>query len=192
MRSAAGAQVGLSELHQPHRTGQLLLAAVGQAFQVLRLRIPDLYREIRPDRFVRRALDLRKLFLRQFPAEIDSDDLASHMKPDVFIAKARVDNAGNQMLARMLLRQVKAARPVDAAEDLAARLQRRIAQMYDLSAALVYLQHPRTGDRAEVAGLSAALRIEDRPVKQDLPAAERLTARHDPRLHFAALRLCVI
>ena len=69
----------------------------------------------------------------------------------------------------MLLHEGKAPRPVDPASDRLAHGKRLVAKMQNLSFMFADVQHLAISKRAEVTGLAAARRIEDRAVERDAP-----------------------
>ena len=192
VRAAAGTEVDPAELHQPHRAGQRLFAAVGQHFQLTWIGIPDFGRNIGPDRLICGQLHFGQRLRGQFSAEIDGDNVAAHMESDIFKAKAGVNDAGDQMFTRMLLRQIKAARPINGTLDLLPDLQGRVGKVYDLVPPFLNVQHPCLPDLAEVTRLAAARRIEDRPVEHYLPAVFRRFTGKNACIQRSCLRLQII
>ena len=88
------------------------------------------------------------------------------MKAGVVIAIAAVNNAGNDVLAGMLLHQVKPPVPIDAAFYHIAHRQRPVAQMDHRFSPLLHIQHLRTAEDTNVAGLSAAFGVKCRGIQR--------------------------
>ena len=84
------------------------------------------------------------------------------MKADVFIAKTTMDNSGDQMLAGMLLHEHKTAIPVNFALYGFIHRERRVAKMNDLAVAVKDIKDIGGMNRAEITGLTAAGRVENR------------------------------
>ena len=83
------------------------------------------------------------------------------MKADVFVAKTTMHDSGNQMLAGMLLHKHKTAFPVDFARYGFANREGRVTKMNNLAIAFKNIENADGVDRAQIAGLTAAGRIED-------------------------------
>lgn len=79
------------------------------------------------------------------------------MKADVVAVEALADEARADVLARMLLHVVKAARPVDLAGDALSHLEGLVTKVRDDAAFLVDLEHVRLAQNAGVIRLAAAL-----------------------------------
>ena len=147
--------------------------------QGLGVGIEEFRGDILVDNVVDLTLHLAKLRGGQLSAEVDGDDLASHVEAHIFVAEMGADGAGDQMLAAVLLHEHKAARPVDLHGDGLAHRQRRGAEMDDLAVTVADIQHGNAVQRPQVTGLSAAGGIENGAVKHDGPAAFcRLAAAH--------------
>ena len=145
MRAAAGTDVRAGDRYDAHLSGQLLFAAVGDGFERLGVRIRDLDRDVFPDPFVGLGLDGGQVFLRQHAGKIDGHKVRAHVKADVFIAEAAVDDAGENMLAGMQLHEFKSPVIVDPALDALPLGKRLGAKMHDLIAALVRVGHADAG-----------------------------------------------
>ena len=107
MGAAAGTEVRARDPHQPHRTGQRLLAAVVQLFQLLCRRIEYLDGKILPHDGIGLPLDALQIVPVYGAVEIDGDEgllpLHVHMKTHIVIAVIPMHEAGNDMLAGMIL-----------------------------------------------------------------------------------------
>ena len=168
MRAAAGADVGVFNRHNPHASGQRLLAAVGNLFQLFFGREGNSDFAVFPDDFVRLALDLPQIVFRQHAGKIDRHHVGAHVKAHVVVAEAPVDNAGENMLAGVQLHQAQTPFPVDAALHLAARLQRLFAVMHNFAASLMRIRHADAGQTAGISRLTAALGVKCRPVQHHI------------------------
>lgn len=76
----------------------------------------------------------------------------------------------------MLLHVVEAARPVDLAGDACPRGERPVAEVNDDAVLLAHVKNVGASQRADVAGLAAALGIEGRFLQHDGVAALDLLA----------------
>ena len=92
---------------------------------------------------------------------------------EAYVVKAvpAVDEAGEQVLAGVLLHEVKPPGPVDAACHLPPHREFPVTQVHDGAVLLRDRQHLGLPQGSQVPGLSAALGIEDGPVQADGPAA---------------------
>ena len=89
------------------------------------------------------------------------------MEAHVVVAVEPVDEAGEDVLAAVLLGHVEPAHGIDAALDLRTYGQRPVGQVHDGAVAVVHIQHVRAAERTVVGALSAALREERRSVELD-------------------------
>ena len=75
--------------------------------------------------------NLHKFIPRNVGVEVDRDDVRAHVEADVVAVEALADEARADVLARMLLHVVKAARPVDLAGDALSHLEGLVAKVRD-------------------------------------------------------------
>src|SRR5258708_7676129 len=85
-----------------------------------------------------------------------------------------VERRGEQVLAVVLLHVVEAAAPVDLRVDLAG-LQGFLEEVQDGAVALLRVEHADAAERAAIAGLPAALRVEGGAVEDRGRAAVQLS-----------------
>ena len=189
MGAAAGAQVDVSELHEAYCTRQGLFTAVWEARQLVRLRIPDMRRKIGPDGLVRGTLQLLQGLLVHLAVKIDRHEVRAEVEADVLIAEARVDEAGDEMLAGVLLHEVQPPRPVDLARHVCTDRQSRRAAVQHRLAAQERLRDVRAAECARVAGLAAARGIKDCAVQLHEPAVFALLAGEHARLQPPGVRV---
>ena len=133
-------------------------------------------RKIGPDGLVRGALQLLQGLLVHLAVKIDRHEVRTEVEADVLIAEARVDEAGDEMLAGVLLHEVQPPRPVDLARHVRADRQGRRAAMQHRLAAQERLRDVRAAERARVAGLAAA-----RGIKRLCGPAPRASRFRPPR-----------
>ena len=190
MGPAAGADVRPREFDQTQRTCDHLFAAVvlragGFTFVIADLRLP-----IRPDGLVRQPLDLHQIVPVQRTGEVDRDQVAAHVEADVLPAVEPVHDAGDDVLAGVLLHQVEASVPVDL--PVHSSVQRSRHRVDDRAVPLLHVEDLRPAERAEITGLSAALGVEGRPVEHDRPVFPGRLAVEDGRGKFTQIGLVVI
>lgn len=152
MGAAAGAHVRAGELCDAHGTLQRLFAAVGQSGQLLRRGIPDADGVVGPDVGVGAPLHLQRLLPGNGGVIVDSDHVRAHVEAHVVAVECAAQQAGDDMLAGVLLHMVEAPRPVDVAADLRAYGQRPVAQVGDDTVLLAYIQHAGLAQRAVIGG----------------------------------------
>lgn len=75
--------------------------------------------------------NLHKFIPRNVGVEVDRDDVCAHVEADVVAVEALADEARADVLARMLLHVVKAARPVDLAGDALSHFEGLVAKVRD-------------------------------------------------------------
>lgn len=100
---------------------------------------------------------------------------------EAYVVKAvpAVDEAGEQVLAGVLLHEVKPPGPVDAACHLAPHRELPVAQVHDGAILLCDCQHLGLPQGSQVPGLSAAFGIEGGPIQADGPAIRHRMAAGD-------------
>ena len=114
------------------------------------------------------------------------------MEAHVVIAVGRVDEAGENVLAAVLLHETEPPRPVDAAFHHGAHLQGTITEVDDFTARFVGVRDGHAAQHSLVAGLAAALGIEGRPVQRHVPAVlSRPAAGHRGR-KYLQMRILII
>ena len=114
------------------------------------------------------------------------------MEADIVVAKEPVNDAGEDVLAAVLLHHRAPARHIDAPLDLAAHLERRVRRMHDLALHLMRVEHMRSAQRAMVGALTAALREEGRSVEHDGIALSPALAGAHRRRKYHQLRILII
>ena len=146
-------------------------------------------RKIGPDGLVRGALQLLQGLLVHLAVKIDRHEVRTEMEADVLIAKARVDEAGDEMLTGVLLHEVQPPRPVDLARHVRAGRQSCRTAVQHRLAAQERLRDVRAAERARVAGLAASRGIKDRAVQLHEPAVFALLAGEHARLQLPGVRV---
>ena len=106
--------------------------------------------------------NLHKFIPRNVGVEVDRDDVRAHVEADVVAVEALADEARADVLARMLLHVVEAARPVDLAGDALSHFKGLVTKVRDDAVFLVDLEHVRLAQNAGVIRLAAALGVEGR------------------------------
>ena len=165
MGTAAGAQITAGELHQPHVTGQLLFAAIGQGSQGLRVGVKDRNRRVGPRGLIGPALDVGKLLHGQFAVEIDGNDVMAYMKSHIVITVGRVNETADDMLAAVLLHEVQPPLPVNGALHRVAHGQGPGAAVDNLPIPAAYVGDGYAAQQTGVTGLAAALGIKGRLIQ---------------------------
>ena len=176
MRRAAGAAVDPRDLHDAHLTAQLLLRAVVERGELRLAGDPCADGEIAAHGLVGAKLDLRELVRAQLPGEVDGHAVGAHVEAHVVEAEAAMHEAGDDMLARVVLHAPQALLEVEAALDVLPDGQGRVAEVDDLAAALLRVQHARAPQRSGIGALAAALREEGRAVERHGKSLLRLLA----------------
>ena len=160
MGTAAGAAVKARNLHDPHRPGKLLLRPVGYLRQLFRTGIPAADGKVRPDRLVGLRLDFLQCLLRNHPVKIDGSHIRTHVKSGVMVTVPPVDNAGDDVLAAVLLHPPEPGLPVDGSLHRLSRFQGGGTVVRHRLPPLMGIQHPDAAKDAGVSCLSAPLGVE--------------------------------
>ena len=187
----AGAAVDPVDLHDAHRAVKLLLAAVFERGELLGRGIEDPHGDVRAYGQIGLVFDLAELLEAQLPVEVDGHAVRGHVEVDVLDAVFFVAQAGEDVLAAVVLHAAQALFRVHGAGVMAGG-KLAVAQMQDLAAALVHIEHARLADRSRVGRLAAALGEEGRAVEHDLPAALLLPRGEDPCLKFKQMAVQII
>jgi len=106
--------------------------------------------------------------------------------------EGRVHEPAHDVLAAVLLHEIKAPLPVDLARDLRALRQGSLAPVDDPALPLVRVCHAHAAERARVAGLAAALGVKSGPVQLHVPAVPARAAGEHPRRKTAQMGVLVI
>ena len=192
VRRAAGAEVDALDLHQAHRARQLLLAAVVERRELLRGGIPGADRQVRAHGLVGQGLDPPELLLVQLAAEVDGHALGAHMEADVVVAVEPVRDAGEDVLAGVVLHPAQALFGVDPPDHFRPGLDRAVGAVQDAPLALVHVRHARLAEDPGVGALPAALGEEGRAVELDQEALFVRLAGEHLRAEGEELRVFVI
>ena len=207
MGSAAGAEVGTTEVHDADISGEGLLRAVVDHLQLFRGRPDRAHTTILEDDGIGLLLDQHQLFPAERTVEIDGHHLA-HVEADVVIAIVPVHEAGHDVLTGVVPAVSHAACPIDHAVICLADRQRPVHGMQytddDIAPYipllltarrvghrhLLHIQHGCLADTTVVRVLTTALRIEamDTELDEILPVGSG-AARHlrVERLHIVIL-----
>ena len=114
------------------------------------------------------------------------------MKADILKAADRVNEAGEDVLARVLLHMVKSALIIDSALELCADGALLGAAVHHFAALFLHVEYFCAADEAVIRRLTAALGEERSPVEHDLIAAAALNAGNDPRGEILYIDIIVI
>ena len=128
---------------------------------------------------VRLLFDLQQRLPRNVGVVVDRHAVGPHVKAYIVAVEALAEKARADMLARMLLHMVEAARPVDFALDARAGGQGTVAKMRDDAVLFVHRKHLRAAERAGIVRLAAALGVKGRFIEPDGAAALCLLAGED-------------
>ena len=158
--AAAGAGVRPGEGDDAYLPVNGLLAPVVYMLQLLRGGVKDLRGAVLPQVAVDLRLQLLQLCLVQFYVQVDGDHVGSHVEADVVTAIFGVGQAGDDMLAGVLLHQVEPTLPVNGAGHLLPRRKGSVTGVNDRVCPGVDLQHVDAAQHAGVVGLAAALGVE--------------------------------
>ena len=162
VRAAAGAAVRAGEGDDAHVALERLFAAVVDLVELRAAIELDVDGVILIDVQVGELFNLHKFIPRNVGVEVDRDDVRAHVEADVVAVEALADEARADVLARMLLHVVKAARPVDLAGDALSHFKGLVTKVRDDAVFLVDLEHVRLAQNAGVIRLAAALGVEGR------------------------------
>ena len=192
MRAAARAGIRARKTHYPHLARKLLFASVRYIAKLRLRRKKSLNIHVLPYKGVCLSLCLRELRLRDRRRKVYRNDVSADVKSDVFAAEAPVQYAGQDMLAGVLLHEIKAPRPVYLT---AYGIPLRGAPARDVDYLAVTLARIRYRDDAYsacIARLSSALRIEGGAVESYLELVPARAAGDDRRLKFARMRIGIV
>ena len=191
MGAAAGAAVRPGELHNPHLTGEGLLAPVADVLQLLGGGVCNFYRLVNlPEVPVGGLLQRGELLFGEGAVEVDGDHLRPQVEAYILAAPEIVGQPGDDVLPRVLLHQVEPPVPVDDPGDLCSRLQGVAAGVDNLPVPAVDLQHlhlvegPAGLQPPGVVGLAAPLGVEGGAVQNDVKPLFPLGAGEDFCLEF--------
>ena len=198
--AAAGADVRARDGHDAHLPGDLFFAAVGQRRQLFGGGVGDEHRHILPDDAVGGKLCLPQALGGDGDAGVHPHGVGADVEAHVLRPEHLVQDAGEDVLAGVLLHLVEAPLPVDGAGDGGTglcRLGQGIHPVPDDAVRLVDvgdMEHRAVGEgqRASVGGLTAPFGVEHRAVQRDAPAARfcvRLCGQDDPG---GSLAECVV
>ena len=179
VRAAAGAAVRAGEGDDAHIALERLFAAVLDLVELRAAIELDVDGVILIDVQVGELFNLHKFIPRNVGVEVDRDDVRAHVEADVVAVEALADEARADVLARMLLHVVEAARPVDLAGDALSHLEGLVTKVRDDAVFLVNLKHVRLAQNAGVIRLAAALGVEGRLREDNGVAALHLVAGDD-------------
>ena len=191
MRRAAGAEVYLAYFHKAQSLRHLALTAVAELRQLLGGGKPRLHRKICAHRLVCKTLHVHKCLPVKLTAEIYGHTLGAHVEAHVFKPVLVVYDAGDYVLAGMILHTAQALLGVDAA-GVASRLKGAVRKMQYLPAALLNVVYAQRADIARVGSLSASLGKEGRAVKNKRIARLQRPALQQLRLKFKDMTVLMI
>ena len=117
MGAAAGADVRARDGHDAHLPGDLFFAAVGQRRQLFGGGVGDEHRHILPDDAVGGKLCLPQALGGDGDAGVHPHGVGADMEAHVLRPEHLVQDAGEDVLAGVLLHLVEAPLPVDGAGD---------------------------------------------------------------------------
>src|SRR5699024_3630014 len=117
MGPAAGADIRARDLYDPDLAGKLLFAPVLQSGKLLLRRTSGGPLLVRPYQAIGPRLDVQPLLTLQKTVDIDRHLFRPRTKIHVIIAEPAVDQAGNQMLPRVLPHMQKTPAPVDFSQN---------------------------------------------------------------------------
>ena len=142
MDAAAGADIKARHLHDPHRPGQGPLGPIGDLLQLLGTGGPDVQGGVFPDGLIGLSLDFRQLFRRDHGVKIDDNAGLIHVEARIVAAVQPVENAGDDVLPRVLLHSDEPCLIIDLSIHGAAHGQGAVAQVDDFLPLLPGIQHP--------------------------------------------------
>ena len=179
MGAAAGTDIGTGDAHDAHLAFDLFLAAVGQCGQLLAGGVGDAHRHILPDNAVGGKFGLPQALGGDGDAGVHPHRVGADVEPDVLGPEHLVQDAGEDVLAGVLLHLVEPPGPVKGLLHFGAGgggFGQIIYGVPDDAALLVDVgdvQHRavRKGQGAPVGRLTAAFGVKDRAVQRDLSAA---------------------
>ena len=177
--AAAGADVGSGDGHDPHLPGDLLFAPIGQRGKLFGRGIGDDHRHILPDDPVGGKFRLPQPLGGDGNAGVHPDGLGADVEADVLRAEHRMQDAGEDVLAGVLLHLVEPRFPVDRAGHGRADRGSFGQGVYGVPEDAVVLvdvqnvQHGavRKGQGAPIGRLAAAFGVKYRAIQRDPAAA---------------------
>ena len=176
MGAAAGAAVRSRPGDNADLTGKGLLAAVVQSLQLVWRRKGDVDGMVLPDVPVGQPLHLQHVLRRQPGVEIDGHQIVSDVKAHIVTVEFSAQDAADDVLAAVLLHEVKPPLPVNAPLYRLSHRERPVAEMQHLAVPLPDVLHRRAAQYPPIRRLAAPLRIEGRAVQYYSPAILLLLA----------------
>jgi len=110
----------------------------------------------------------------------------------IVIAVAAVDKTADEMLAGMLLHEIKTALPVDHAVNRLTHGQRTFAAVQHFAVLFAYVDDFHPVQMAKIAGLTAAFRIKGGLIQHHVPKAFGLLAAQDNGIEFPQIGFLII
>ena len=184
VRRAAGAAVRLLNPYKADgRTDALGMLAERQITdRILALIERRVNGQVAEDIAVCCADDFRELFLRERRVEVDRCAVRRKVEAHVVHAVVPIGGVGEQMLARMLLHKVEAARPVQRERIALPDSERAVDVVQKLSVLFIAAENDRVPEPSRVRRLSARIVKDDGLVKRHVIARVRLFDPFDRRL----------
>ena len=192
MGAAAGAHIRAGENRDAHRTGQLLLAAVGEGFKFLGTGPQHLKGMVFPDVGVGFPLNFQHTLPRDVGVVVDDHALGAHVEAGVVAVVGGAEHTGDNVLAGVLLHVVKAALPVDLAVYGFAHGQGFVAGVDDHAVLFLHIAHLGLAQCPQVAGLAAALGVECGAVQHHGEAFFQRLAGYDGGVKCGEKRIVVV
>ena len=159
LQPAAGGEVQLSDLHDADGLVRLGDGPFGPAADLLPVGEEDTDRQILIEHLVGRRLGLSGRLLPNIPVQVDPQGIPLQPQSHGVEAEIPDEHRREDMLAQVLLHQLKASGPVDLSPDLLA-LQGPVQHMDDLPLLLVHLRDGDAVEGPQIAGLAPTAGIE--------------------------------
>ena len=160
MGSAAGADIVSRNFHNANLTGQFFFAAVIQLVQFFFGWIGYHDRKVLHNCFIGLIFHLLKLLWCKCAVEIHGYQFLAQMEADIIISEGAVHDAGNDMLAGVLLHFGETLFIVDRAIHFCVGLKFSIGVVDDQVTFFLDVQHLHAAQNSGVGILAAALREE--------------------------------
>ena len=165
--TAAGAAVRPGPGDDPHIAGEGFFAAVGQGCKDLRRGIGDVHRVVLPDVLVGQGLHLPHILHGEGSVKVDGHQVVANMEAYVVTVIAAAEDAADDVLAAVLLHEVKAAGKVDGPGDGVPHGEGAVTEVEDFPVLLLHMGNGSAAQDAVVGVLATPFRVEGGAVQGD-------------------------
>ena len=202
MCSTAGADICSREGYDTHLPVQFLLTAVFNTLYRFFVVYLNICNAIVPDNLIGFILNLTKLIHRKLTAQIDGDEITSHVETNILIPVLFMNETTDNMFSGMILHHVKPILPVDPSVNFGSFLQRLIRIVPNLAVLLMCIQNSdffrpvlsrfRVLNYPAIPRLTAAFRIKCGTVKHNLITFPNLLTGYHRSIKLTAVSIFII